>query len=218
MAHLLSRSVLFVFLLHLCFSAPGQPEAHRDEDSIAAVANPFQTKEDSYRLLRVYIDSILNKEGQGKPETNSREQDVFFLFHLHDYDHSGHLDGLELIKLLHDFNEFHAPGVLQSNDKVVSVVDFLLQTQDLNQDGLFSPSELLSPSLLTQHEDNDTIEGLHNKEQVQMATQPQEEERTEEDSPVASVDEQLTQQEAQNNPVTGQADNMAPVHQGQPEI
>lgn len=27
------------------------------------------------------------------------------------------------------------------------MVDFLLQTQDLNQDGLLAPSELLSPSL-----------------------------------------------------------------------
>lgn len=31
--------------------------------------------------------------------------------------------------------------------KVVSMVDFLLQTQDLNQDGLLAPSELLSPPL-----------------------------------------------------------------------
>lgn len=219
MAHLLSRSVLSVLLVHLCFSAPGQPEVDREEDSVAAVANPFQSKEESHRLLRGYIDSILNKEGQERSETTSRDQDVFFLFRLHDYDRSGHLDGLELLKLLHDFNAYHAPGVFHSNDKVVSVVDFLLKTQDLNQDGLFSPFELLSPSLPTQHEENDTIEGVQNEEQVQMTVQPQEEEeRTEEDSPVASVDEQLVLQEAQNNPVTGQAENMVPVHQGQPEI
>lgn len=217
MAHLLSRSVLSVLLVHLCLSAPGQPEADREEDIVPAVANPFQSKEESQRLLRGYIDSILNKEGQERPETNSREQDVFFLFRLHDYDRSGHLDGLELLKLLHDFNAFHAPGVFYSNDKVVTVVDFLLTTHDLNQDGLFSPSELLSPSFPTQHEENDTIEEVQNEDQVLMAAQPQEEEeRTEMDSPVASVDEQPALQEAQNNP--GHTENMAPVHQGQPEI
>lgn len=31
--------------------------------------------------------------------------------------------------------------------QVVSKVDFLLQSQDLNQDGLLAPSELLSPPL-----------------------------------------------------------------------
>lgn len=31
--------------------------------------------------------------------------------------------------------------------QVVSMVDFLLQTQDLNQDGLLALSELLSPSI-----------------------------------------------------------------------
>lgn len=31
--------------------------------------------------------------------------------------------------------------------QIVSMVDFLLQTQDLNQDGLLAPSELLSPPL-----------------------------------------------------------------------
>lgn len=31
--------------------------------------------------------------------------------------------------------------------QVVTMVDFLLQTQDLNQDGLLAPSELLSPPL-----------------------------------------------------------------------
>lgn len=218
MAHFLSRSVLSVLLVHLCLSAPGQLETHREEDSVAEVVNPFQSMEESHRLLRGYIDSILNKEGKERPDIDSWEQDVFFLFRLHDYDRSGYLDGLELIQLLHELNAFHAPGVLHSNNQVVSVVDFLLQTQDLNQDGLLSPSELLSPPLPTQHEEKDTIEVFENEVQVQMAAQPREKERTEEESPVASVDELIAPQETQNNPVTGQAENMASVHQGQPEI
>lgn len=219
MARLLSRLFLSAVLVHWSLSAPGQPEAHREDDSVVlTVVNPFQSKEENHRLLQGYIDSILSKNGQERPETNSREQDVFFLFRLHDYDHSGRLDGLELIKLLNDFNAFYTPG-FQSNDQVVSVVDFLLQTQDLNQDGLFSPLELLLPPLPTPHEENDTIKDVQNEEQIQMAAEPQqEEERTEEDAPVVSDDEQLAPQEAQINPVTGQAENMAPVHQGQPEI
>lgn len=224
MALCLSRSVLSVLLIHLCFAAPGQamPKTHSEEDSIAAVADPFHYKEDSHRLLRSFIDSILTKEGQVRPEINSWEQEVFFLFSLHDYDHSGFLDGLEMIKLLHDFNAFHTPGVVHSNNEVVAVVDFLLQTQDLNHDGLFSPTELLSPPLLTQHEETvqDPIEGAQNEVEAQMETQPQQEERLEErlEEAFVSVDELGAQQEVQNKPITGQAENMDPVHQGQPEI
>lgn len=104
--------------------------------------------------------------------------EVFSLFRLHDYDHSGLLDGLEMMKLLSDYNSYHTPGT-QTNElvrrsgcllyipntfilfvlfiwpqvcvvfwlQVVSMVDFLLQSQDLNQDGLLAPSELLSPAL-----------------------------------------------------------------------
>lgn len=214
------RSVLSVLLIHLCLAAPGQPNTHREEDSIAAVAYPFQSKDESHMLLQRYIDFILNKEGQGRPEINSWEQEVFFLFRLHDYDRSGFLDGLEMIKLLYDFNAFHAPSVVHSNNEVASVVDFLLQTQDLNHDGLFSPSELLLPPLLPQHEETakETIEGAQNVVEVHIETEPQQGENPEEDSPVVSVDEQHAPQETQNKPITEQAENMAPVHEGQPEI
>lgn len=121
--------------------------------------------------------------------------EVFLLLRLFDYDRSGLLDGLEMMKLLSDYNSHHAPGAQASEQvrisgcvspltfqffclclpltfaciwlvclidtlpvfsvcvcvlggkKVVSMVDFLLQTQDLNQDGLLAPSELLSPPL-----------------------------------------------------------------------
>lgn len=36
--------------------------------------------------------------------------EVFFLFGLYDYDRSGFLDGLEMMKLLSDFNSHHIPG------------------------------------------------------------------------------------------------------------
>lgn len=221
MAPCLSRFVLSVLLIELCFAAPGQPQTHRDEDNAPAVDHPFQSTEESHRLLRSYTDFILNKEEQGRPEINSWEQEVFFLFRLHDYDHSGFLDGLEMIKLLHDFNAFRTPGVVHSNNEVVSVVDFILQTQDLNHDGLFSPSELLSTPLHTQHEEaaKETIDDAQNEVEVKIDAQSQQQERTEEDTPVAAVDEQNIPQEAQHEQITEQAENMAvPVHQGQPEI
>lgn len=36
--------------------------------------------------------------------------EVFFLFRLHDYDRSGHMDGLEMMKLLSEYNSHNAPG------------------------------------------------------------------------------------------------------------
>ncbi|XP_016137845.1 cell growth regulator with EF hand domain protein 1-like [Sinocyclocheilus grahami] len=68
---------------------------------------------------------------------------VFFLFSLYDYDRSGQMDGLELMQLLTDFLTCQEMSP-KSSDSVVSLVDYLLQTQDLNQDGLLAPSELLS--------------------------------------------------------------------------
>lgn len=212
----LSWSVLSVLLIHVCIAAPGQTETHREEDSVAAVANPFQNKEESHRSLQSYIDSTLNEENQERPEINSWEQQVFFLFRLHDYDRSGFLDGLEMIKLLNDFNSFHSPGVV-SNKEVISMVDYLLQSQDLNHDGLLSPSELLLPPVLTQSETvKDRLDGAQNEVEVQMETQQRQTEITE-DSPATSVEEHL-QQEAQNDSETEQAENLPPVHQGQPEI
>uniref|UniRef100_A0A667X9H6 EF-hand domain-containing protein n=1 Tax=Myripristis murdjan TaxID=586833 RepID=A0A667X9H6_9TELE len=42
---------------------------------------------------------------------------VFFLFRLYDYDRSGHMDGLEMMKLLSDYNSHNAPGA-QANEPV----------------------------------------------------------------------------------------------------
>ncbi|CAB1335573.1 unnamed protein product [Coregonus sp. 'balchen'] len=109
-----------------------------------------QVPEDQ-RLLQSYIKANV-KEGQGGPD-NTWEQEVFFLFSLHDYDRSGHMDGLEMMKLLSEYNSHNTPGE-QSAESVVAMVDVLLQTQDLNQDGLIAPSELLSPPKLQQPDSN----------------------------------------------------------------
>lgn len=43
--------------------------------------------------------------------------EVFLLLRLFDYDRSGLLDGLEMMKLLSDYNSHHAPGA-QASEQV----------------------------------------------------------------------------------------------------
>ncbi|XP_047437540.1 cell growth regulator with EF hand domain protein 1 [Mugil cephalus] len=233
-------------LIHLCLAAPGLPGTQRQElvdahSPSIALPNPFGSGEDERRLLQTYIQSSLMKE-QGGPEISTWEQEVFFLFGLYDYDRSGFLDGLEMMKLLSNYTSHHTPGA-QASEQVVSMVDFLLQTQDLNQDGLLTPSELLSPPI-TQTQDSSNNVAPHQDQQVaaedtlsntigdqedaaveQMREEGAHEEiqlqhdmMTEEEKAIHQVDEH-TGQQIQEAPVAEQGqDHNIPVHQGQPEI
>ncbi|XP_070767250.1 cell growth regulator with EF hand domain protein 1 [Enoplosus armatus] len=215
-------------LIHLCLAAPGLPGTQREESVDAlppsvALANPFGSGEENRWLLQSYIQSSL-KEDQGGPEISTWEQEVFFLFRLYDYDRSGLLDGLEMMKLLSDYNSHHTPGA-QANELVVSMVDFLLQTQDLNQDGLLAPSELLSPSLPhTQDYSNNNaphqvqevaVEEPREELQPQAEEQPQQDVKTEEEELIQQVDEQHGQQIPES---PAAEHHQVPVHLGQPEI
>ncbi|KAA8595495.1 hypothetical protein FQN60_010786 [Etheostoma spectabile] len=213
---------LYLFI-HLCQAAPGLPGTQREESvnvhpAAVALANPFGTRDDDHRLLKSYIQSSL-KEGQGGPEISTWEQEVFFLFRLYDYDRI----------------------------QVVSMVDFLLQTQDLNQDGLLAPSELLSPSL-PHTQDSSNNNAPHQKQEVAAEeklsnpsthegkagtaehreenekVQPDEEEqsqqevKTEEEELINQVDEQHGQQIPEAPAAEQEQDHKVPVHQGQPEM
>lgn len=235
-----SHLCVLSLLINLCLAAPGLPGTHGElsEDArppSAVLANPFGSGEADRRLLQSYIQSSL-KDGQGGPEISSWEQEVFFLFRLYDYDRSGLLDGLEMMKLLSDYNSHQAPGP-KANELVVSMVDFLLQTQDLNQDGLLAPSELLSPPLpLTQDSNNSDAphqeqtnlstdeekagtaeqrEEAREELQPQDEEQPQQEVKTEEEEHIEQVDDQHGQQ-IPDAPAAEQGHD--PVHVGQPEI
>ncbi|KAM6950467.1 cell growth regulator with EF hand domain protein 1 [Lycodopsis pacificus] len=217
--------VLSMFLLiHLCQAAPGVPGTQREEsvdgrDPSAALANPFDSGD--RRLLQSYIQSSL-KDGQGGPEISTREQEVFFLFGLYDYDRSGLLDGLEVMKLLSDYNSYHTPGA-HTNELVVSMVDFLLQSQDLNQDGLLGPSELLSPPL-PHTQDSNNNNAPHQEQQVvaeekAAAAEVREELKTEEEELINQVvDEQHGQQIPEAPAAEHGQHHKVPVHQGQPEM
>uniref|UniRef100_A0A8C1I8B0 Cell growth regulator with EF-hand domain 1 n=1 Tax=Cyprinus carpio TaxID=7962 RepID=A0A8C1I8B0_CYPCA len=137
-------------LLSLC--APQVQQTLSDDIIVPDLANPFGSGEENRRLLQSYIKSSL-KEGQTSPELNTREQEIFFIFSQYDYDRSGQMDGLELMQLLTDFLTYHEM-MPKSADSVVSLVDYLLQTHDLNQDGLLVPSELLSSTIAHRQENN----------------------------------------------------------------
>ncbi|XP_055721440.1 cell growth regulator with EF hand domain protein 1-like [Salvelinus fontinalis] len=190
-ADMLVTGMLSLLLLaHQCVSAPQVPEDQRVQSAGAlppfTLANPFGSGEEDRRLLQSYIKANL-KEGHGGPD-NTWEQEVFFLFSLHDYDRSGHMDGLEMMKLLSEYNSHNAPG--EQSAELVAMVDFLLQTQDLNQDGLIAPPELLSPPKLQQPDSNsqgapeqeggvDVKEGVNVEEPKQEAEQEEEKEAEE---------------------------------------
>ncbi|KAM6979885.1 cell growth regulator with EF hand domain protein 1 [Aplochiton taeniatus] len=228
---LVLRVVLYLLLLaHHSLSAP-QVAGSQKVDSAEArpppgLANPFGSSEDERRLLRSYIQAQV-KEGQWPSELNTWEQDVFFLFSLHDYDRSGRLDGLEMMKLLSDFNAHNAPAT-ETADRVmvVSMVDFLLQTQDPNQDGLLAPSELLSPpkepaqeEKLSQPEGQDQEVGEgetkeegkveENQQAVEKPVKPEELQKEEQKEP--HIPEAPAAEQEKKKPA-------APVHQGQPEM
>ncbi|XP_035537968.1 cell growth regulator with EF hand domain protein 1 [Morone saxatilis] len=220
---------VLLMLIHLCLAAPGLPGTQREESVEArahSLANPFGSGEEERRLLQSYIQSTL-KDDQGGPEISTWEQEVFFLFRLYDYDRSGLLDGLEMMKLLSDYNSHHTPGA-QANELVVSMVDFLLQTQDINQDGMLAPSELLSPSLphtqeqevanASTGEEKAAAEEVHEELKPHEEKQPQQEVKAEEEELVKQVDEQHGQQIPEVQAAEQGQNHKDPVHLGQPEI
>lgn len=103
--------------------------------------NPFQPGLEQLRLLQSYLKGLERMEEE--PEHMSREQVLLYLFALHDYDQSGQLDGLELMSML---TAALAPRAADSptTNPVVPVVDEVLETQDLNGDGLMTPAELIN--------------------------------------------------------------------------
>ncbi|CAI9573268.1 unnamed protein product [Staurois parvus] len=84
-----------------------------------------------------------------------RETVILHLFVLHDFDKSGLLDGLELMRLL---RRILAKSLQRepSEDLVISLVDDILVKQDLNQDGLLSAQELVTTPI-SKAEDSPTV-------------------------------------------------------------
>lgn len=141
---------LVLLLLPLSQAAPKDGTTRLDpEEQQQPLPNPFQPGQGQIRLLQSYLKGLEKTEEE--PEHMSREQVLLYLFALHDYDQSGQLDGLELLSML---TAALTPGAADSapTSPVILVVDKVLETQDLNGDGLMTPAELINfPGEVRQH-------------------------------------------------------------------
>uniref|UniRef100_A0A2K6N0F0 Cell growth regulator with EF hand domain protein 1 n=2 Tax=Rhinopithecus bieti TaxID=61621 RepID=A0A2K6N0F0_RHIBE len=138
----LMMRVLILLLLPTGQAAPKDGVTRPDSEvQHQLLPNPFQPGREQLGLLQSYLKGLERTEVQ--PEHLSREQVFLYLFALHDYDQSGQLDGLELLSML---TAALAPGAANSptTNPVILIVDKVLETQDLNGDGLMTPAELIN--------------------------------------------------------------------------
>ncbi|XP_049574862.1 cell growth regulator with EF hand domain protein 1 isoform X2 [Syngnathus scovelli] len=229
-----------VLQVHLSQPAPQREEPEQAHPDSKVLINPFGSGEEERRLLQRYIQLTRKDDVQ----INSRDEEVFYLFRLYDFDRSERLDGLEMMKLLSDYNSQHAPEE-QANDMVVSLVDFLLQSQDVNGDGLLDASELLSPHRAHTEDKNipvdepkaildermpdvgtkqKTMEVAKQEEEHDEHVQPHHEEvqqdvgAEEEQESIQQIDEHKREQVQEDFAADQRHEQEVPVHQGQPEI
>ncbi|XP_069829399.1 cell growth regulator with EF hand domain protein 1 isoform X2 [Dendropsophus ebraccatus] len=131
-------------LLPLLFShglAAPRTDSRSGQHEKLNISNPFTPGEEHLSVLHEYLQE---KDPLGENYSHiTQETAILHLFVLHDYDKSGLLDGLELMRLLY--------GVLTrglqekpTEDWVISVVDDVLEKQDVNLDGLLSAQELVN--------------------------------------------------------------------------
>ncbi|PNI72429.1 CGREF1 isoform 7 [Pan troglodytes] len=146
----LMMTVLILLLLPMGQAAPKDGVTRPDSEvQHQLLPNPFQPGQEQLGLLQSYLKGLGRTEVQ--LEHLSREQVLLYLFALHDYDQSGQLDGLELLSML---TAALAPGVANSptTNPVILIVDKVLETQDLNGDGLMTPAELINfPGVAPRH-------------------------------------------------------------------
>ena len=108
------------------------------------------------------------------------------------------------------------------------MVDFLLQTRDLNQDGLLAPSELLSPPIPQQDSNSHNAplpqEPVGDQEPHQEEVEPQQKQEDQpmeqEELQIPEAPAELEQEELQipEAPAELEQGNGAQVHLGQPEM
>ncbi|KAL1783477.1 cell growth regulator with EF hand domain protein 1 [Sigmodon hispidus] len=138
---LMQAFLLPLLLLSLGHAAPKDGAARLDpEVQQQLMPNPFQPGPEQLQRLQNYLKGL--KKMEEDPGSMNWEQVLLYLFALHDYDQNGQLDGLELLSML---TPALAPGATNFPiNPVILVVDQVLETQDLDGDGLISPAELIN--------------------------------------------------------------------------
>ncbi|XP_075811697.1 cell growth regulator with EF hand domain protein 1 [Microtus pennsylvanicus] len=142
MFHWLMQALMLpLLLLPLGHTAPKDGAARLDpEVQQQFTPNPFKPGPDQLQRLRNYLKGLEKMEED--PEQMDRERVLLYLFALHDYDQNGQLDGLELLSML---TAALAPEAAHFPiNPVILVVDQVLETQDLDGDGLMTPAELIN--------------------------------------------------------------------------
>ncbi|XP_005400508.1 PREDICTED: cell growth regulator with EF hand domain protein 1 [Chinchilla lanigera] len=141
LAQMMRVLMLLILLPTLAHAAPKDGATRQDIDmQPQPLSNPFQPGPEQLRVLQHHLKGLERMDED--PEHMNREQVLLYLFALHDYDQSGQLDGLELLSML---TAALAPGAANfPANPVILVVDKVLETQDLDGDGLISPAELIN--------------------------------------------------------------------------
>lgn len=199
------RMLVLLLLLPLSQAAPKDGTTRLDpEEQQQPLPNPFQPGQEQIRLLQSYLKGLEKMEEE--PEHMSREQVLLYLFALHDYDQSGQLDGLELLSML---TAALTPGAADSppTNPVILVVDKVLETQDLNGDGLMTPAELINfPGEAPQHtEHKEPLEPQDVGRQPLLAKSP----------PRQEAQEALDPKEEARGPVEARMESLEPVQEAE---
>ncbi|XP_064364222.1 cell growth regulator with EF hand domain protein 1 [Dromaius novaehollandiae] len=135
------RVALLALLLLPAAGAAPRDGLHRPEPPPAVGLEPGEDPLSPEVPVLGLLRSAAERLGPPEPGLTP-EQALLYLLALHDHDGSGRLDGLELLRLL---SEALARGDAgrPAPDAVALLVDRVLETQDLDGDGLLDPSELL---------------------------------------------------------------------------
>jgi hypothetical protein len=118
-----------LFILHVMSSTP-YGDIHRDPQAFKEAFQKSHQKNDKIGDNNLDSSELFD---------NKKEDDVFYWFSLHDYDHNEKLDGLELRSAW-----MNSDPSIYTLTKAEEIVDNILENDDLNNDGFIDWEEYLA--------------------------------------------------------------------------
>ncbi|KAI3379095.1 hypothetical protein SNEBB_007987 [Seison nebaliae] len=91
-----------------------------------------------------HIKEHLKEEHYAKPDEMSQDDQNFYYFKLHDYDHNNKLDGIELSAAFSHVDNHEGQEEKMTEEKVMGLVDHVLKEEDANGDGYITYDEFLA--------------------------------------------------------------------------